>query len=91
MSAIAPIAGYAAKAAFFPIASALANPVVTTVALGILGLSYLPKAEAGILSYMACYSSCMVASNTATSGAMLLATQMFCQELCLPLLAAPTP
>ena len=45
----------------------------------------------GIISYMACYATCMASSNAATSGALLPATQLFCQQLCLPLLAAPCP
>lgn len=85
LSTAASFTGIAAK-------MALANPLITTIAIAILTSDkWIPKAECGPLAFMACYASCMAASNAATSGAFLPATQLFCQQLCAPLLAAPTP
>lgn len=90
--ALKTIANFAAV----PVATALklmaAKPIITAIALTVLSSPYwVPKAEAGPLAFMACYSSCMIASNAATSGAMLPATQLFCQNLCAPVLMAPSP
>jgi hypothetical protein len=72
--------------------AALANPKVSALALGILTMDrWMPKAEAGILAYMACYSTCMATSASLTAGGFIPAMAIFCHNLCAPLLAAPTP
>ena len=87
MSSISPVS-FASYSGMSSIGSA--KPLALT-ALALLTLSNLPKADAGPLAYMACYASCMAASNAATYGAFLPASQLFCQNLCLPALAAPSP
>lgn len=92
ISVVSTIAPYAVGALGIATKAVLANPIITVVSLAILTSDkWLPQAKAGPLAFMACYASCMAASNAQTMGAFLPATQIFCQNLCAPLLAAPCP
>jgi hypothetical protein len=64
---------------------AIALPV-----LGLVSLSFLPKAEAGPGAYGACLTAC-ISAGVLTGPAGMCCIACCCAEACAPLLLTPTP
>lgn len=75
-------------------AGMLANPLITTVALGVLLADRIPKAKAGLYAFVMCRTACEAGLSVMVPGGTIIkfvAGGPTCQVLCAPFLTPTLP